>query len=69
LIENLRKDHDKSCKAAEDLRVNNAVLVKTLSSKEQRIQNLEKALAERNEPSSQEVAEIMNKLKLLFEEY
>jgi chromosome segregation ATPase len=46
LIENLRKDCDKSSKAAEDLHVNNADLAKTLSSKEQRIQDLEKALAE-----------------------
>jgi glucose-6-phosphate-specific signal transduction histidine kinase len=34
LIENLRKDYDKSSKAAEGLRVNNADLAKTLSSKE-----------------------------------
>jgi prolyl-tRNA editing enzyme YbaK/EbsC (Cys-tRNA(Pro) deacylase) len=60
LIENLRKDHDKSSKAAEDLHVNNADLVKTLSSKKQRIQNLEKALADRDEASGQEVVEIMN---------
>jgi hypothetical protein len=46
LIENLRKDCDKASKAAEDLHVNNADLAKTLSSKEQRIQDLEKALAE-----------------------
>jgi hypothetical protein len=56
LIENLRKDHDKSSKAAEDLRVDNADLVKTLSSKEQRIQNLEKALSKQDEASRQEVA-------------
>jgi chromosome segregation ATPase len=34
LIENLRKDHGKSSKAAEDLQINNADLAKTLSSKE-----------------------------------
>jgi exonuclease VII small subunit len=34
LIKNLRKDHDKSSKVAEDLGTNNADLVKTLSSKE-----------------------------------
>jgi hypothetical protein len=34
LIENLRKDHDKSSKTAEDLRINNADLAKTLSNKE-----------------------------------
>jgi hypothetical protein len=37
LIENLCKDHDKSSKAAKDLRVNNADLAKTLSRKEQKI--------------------------------
>jgi hypothetical protein len=46
LIENLRKDCDKSSKAAEDFRLNNADLAKTLSSKEQNIQDLEKALAD-----------------------
>jgi predicted nuclease with TOPRIM domain len=46
LIENLRKDHDKSSKAAEDLRINNADLAKTLSSKEQKIQDHEIALAD-----------------------
>jgi hypothetical protein len=37
LIESLRKDRDKSSKATEDLRINNADLAKTLSSKEQKI--------------------------------
>jgi hypothetical protein len=69
LIENFRKDHDKSSKVVEDLRVNNADLANTLSGKEQRIQDLEKALAERDEASVQEVIDIMTKLKLLFEEY
>jgi hypothetical protein len=64
-----RKDDDKSSKAAEDLRVKNVDLVKTLSSKEQRIQDLEKTLADRDEASGKEVAEIKNKLELLFEEY
>jgi DNA repair exonuclease SbcCD ATPase subunit len=49
LIKNLRKDHDKSSKTAEDLRINNADLAKTLSGKEQKIQELEKALADRDE--------------------
>jgi hypothetical protein len=40
-----------------------------LSSKEQKIQDLEKALSERCEASGQEIVEITNKLKLLFEEY
>jgi phosphoenolpyruvate carboxylase len=69
LIENLRKDHDKSSKAAEDLRANNVDLAKTLSAKEQKIQDLERALAERDEASRKEVVEIKNKLELLFEEY
>jgi hypothetical protein len=69
LIENHRKDHDKSSKAAEDLRVNNADLAKTLSSKEQKIQDLEKALADRDEASAREVSAMKDKLKLLFEEY
>jgi Zn-dependent M32 family carboxypeptidase len=69
LIENLRKDCDKSSKAAEDLRVNNADLAKTLSSKEQKIQDLEKALADQREASEKEISEIRNKLELLFKEY
>jgi hypothetical protein len=66
LIENLRKDHDKSSKAAEDLRINNADLAKTLSGKEQKIQDLDKALADRDETSRKEITKIKNKLKLLF---
>jgi DNA repair exonuclease SbcCD ATPase subunit len=69
LIENLCKDHDKSSKAAEDLRINNADLAKTLSSKEQKIHDLEKALADRDEASGKEISDILNKLKLLFKEY
>jgi hypothetical protein len=69
LIENLCKDCDKSSKAAEDFRLNNVNLAKTLSSKEQKIQDLEKALADRNEASGKEISDINNKLKLLFKEY
>jgi chromosome segregation ATPase len=69
LIKNLRKDHDKSSKVAEDLRVNNANLAKTLSTKEQKIQDLEKALADQKETSEQEISNVKTKLKLLFEEY
>jgi hypothetical protein len=69
LIENLRKDHDKSSKAAEDLRTNNADLTKTLSNKEQKIQYLEKSLADQREASGKDISEINNKLKLLFKEY
>jgi hypothetical protein len=52
-----------------DLRINNADLAKTLSGKEQKIQELEKALADRDEASEKEVSDIRIKLKLLFEEY
>jgi chromosome segregation ATPase len=51
LIENLHKDHDKSLKAAEDLRTNNADLAKSLSSKEQKVQDLERALIDEREAS------------------
>jgi chromosome segregation ATPase len=47
LIENLRKNHDKSSKIVEDLRANNADLARSLSGKDQRIQDLEKALPKR----------------------
>jgi DNA repair exonuclease SbcCD ATPase subunit len=69
LIENLRKDHDKSLKTAEDLRTNNADLAKSLSSKDRRIQDLERALNEQREASGKKVFDIIEKLKLLFEEY
>jgi uncharacterized phage infection (PIP) family protein YhgE len=69
LIENLRKDHKKSSKVVEDLRTNNTDLAKTLSIKEQRIQDLEKALADQRETSGRNISEIINKLKLMFEEY
>jgi hypothetical protein len=69
LIENLRKDHDKSLKTAEDLRTNNVDLAKSLSGKEQKIQDLERALAEQREASGKDISEIINKLHLLFKEY
>jgi ElaB/YqjD/DUF883 family membrane-anchored ribosome-binding protein len=40
-----------------------------LSSKEQKIQDLEKALTEWNQAPAQEIIEIKAKLKLLFEDY
>jgi thiamine pyrophosphate-dependent acetolactate synthase large subunit-like protein len=46
LIENLRRNNDKSSKIAVDLGANNADLARSLSSKEQKIQDLEKALTE-----------------------
>jgi hypothetical protein len=69
LIENLRRNHDKSSKITEDLRANNADLARSLSSKERRIQDLEKALTEQREASGKKVSDIINKLKVLFEEY
>jgi hypothetical protein len=69
MIENLRKDQDKSLKTAEDLRTNNADLSKSLSSKDRKIQDLERALTEQKEASGKKVSDIINKLKLLFEEY
>jgi hypothetical protein len=69
LIEILRKDHDKSSETTEDLRINNADLAKTLSHKEQKIHDLEKALDERDETSKREISDIHNKLRLLFKEY
>jgi hypothetical protein len=69
LIENLHKDYDKSSKAAKDLRTNNADLAKTLSSKEQKIQDLEKALADQRETSERNIFEILDRLRLLFGEY
>jgi hypothetical protein len=69
VIENLRKDHDKSLKTAEDLRTNNADLAKSLSSKDLKIQDLERALTEQREASGKKIFDIIEKLKLLFEEY
>jgi predicted nucleic acid-binding Zn-ribbon protein len=69
LIKNLRKDHDKSSKVVEDLRHNNADLAKTLSSKEQKIPDPERALTEQKEASGEEISEVTNKLHLLFKEY
>jgi uncharacterized protein YlxW (UPF0749 family) len=54
--ENLCKDHDKSSKATKDLRTNNADLAKTLRSKEQKIQDLEKALADQREASGKNIS-------------
>jgi hypothetical protein len=70
LIENLRKDHDdKSSKTTEDLWINNVDLAKTLSHKEQKIHDLEKALADTDETSEKEISDFRDKLKLLFKEY
>jgi hypothetical protein len=69
LIENLRKTHDKSSKIAEDLRAKNADLARSQSSKEQKIQDLKKALAEQREASGKKISDIIDMLKVLFEEY
>jgi hypothetical protein len=46
VIENLREKHERSMKIAEDLRINNASLAKSLSAKDRKILDLEKALAD-----------------------
>jgi small-conductance mechanosensitive channel len=69
LIENLRGKHDRASKVAEDLRVNNANLTKSLSTKDRKILDLEKALAEQDDASEKNMSDILEKLELLFEEY
>jgi hypothetical protein len=69
LIENLREKHERATKIAEDLRTNNASLAKSLSTKDRKILDLEKALAEQDASSKKNTSEILEKLKLLYEEY
>jgi myosin heavy subunit len=69
LIENIRKNHDKFSKVAEDLRANNADLARSLRSKDQRIQDLEKAMTEQRESSGIRISEVIDRLKALFSEY
>jgi DNA repair exonuclease SbcCD ATPase subunit len=69
LFENLREKHERAAKTAEGLRVNNANLAKSLSTKDRNILDLEKALAEQDETSKKNMSEILEKLKLLYEEY
>jgi DNA repair exonuclease SbcCD ATPase subunit len=69
LIESLREKHDRASKVAEDLRVNNANLAKSLSAKDRKILDLEKALAEQDDASKKNMSDILEKLKFLFEEY
>jgi DNA repair exonuclease SbcCD ATPase subunit len=69
VIENLRGKHERAMKIAEDLRTNNASLAKSLSAKDRKIQDLEKALADQSEASKRSTSEILEKLKLLYEEY
>jgi hypothetical protein len=51
------------------MRVNNVNLAKSLSAKDRKILDLEKALAEQDDASKRNVSDILEKLKLLFEEY
>jgi Rad3-related DNA helicase len=69
VIENLRGKHERAMKNAEDLHTNNASLAKSLSVKGRKIQDLEKALADQSEASKRSTSEILEKLKLLYEEY
>jgi Rad3-related DNA helicase len=69
VIENLREKHERAMKIAEDLRINNTSLAKSLSVKDRKILDLEKALAEQSEASKKNTSEILEKLKLLYEEY
>jgi hypothetical protein len=69
LIENLHEKHDRASKVAEDLRVNNANLAKSLSTIDRKILDLEKALAEQDDASKKNMSDILEKLKLLFKEY
>jgi hypothetical protein len=69
VIENLREKHERATKTAEDLRINNASLAKSLSAKDRKIVDLEKALVEQSEASKKNTSEILEKLKLLYEEY
>jgi hypothetical protein len=44
-------------------------LARSLSNKDQQIQDLKKALTEQRESSVRKISEIVDKLKVLFEEY
>jgi hypothetical protein len=69
VIEKLRQQQERAAKIAEDLRINNASLAKSLSSKDQKIVDLEKALAAESEASKKHISEILGRLKLLYAEY
>jgi hypothetical protein len=56
-------------KTTEDLLTNNADLAKSLSSKEQKIEDLERALDEQKKTSERSVSEIISRLKNLFDDY
>jgi type IV secretory pathway VirJ component len=69
VIEKLREMQERATKTAKDLRINNASLAKSLSAKDRKIVDLEKALAEQGEASKKNTSEILEKLKLLYKEY
>jgi Rad3-related DNA helicase len=69
LIENLREKHERAAKTAKDLRITNASLAKSLSAKDRKILDIEKALAEQDATLKKNTSEILEKLKLLYEEY
>jgi DNA repair exonuclease SbcCD ATPase subunit len=69
VIENIREKHERATKTTEDLRINNASLAKSLSAKDRKIADLEKALVEQSEASKKNTSEILERLKLLYEEY
>jgi type IV secretory pathway VirJ component len=69
VIEKLRQKQERATKIAEDLRINNASLAKSLSTKDRKIMDLEKALAEQGEASKKNTSETLAKLKLLYAEY
>jgi hypothetical protein len=69
VTENLREKHERAMKIAEDLHINNASLAKSLSAKDRKILDLEKALTDQSEASKRSTSEILEKLKLLYEEY
>jgi type IV secretory pathway VirJ component len=68
VIENLREKHERAMKIAEDLCINNASLTRSLSVKDRKILDLEKALADQSEASKKSTSEILEKLKLLYDE-
>jgi type IV secretory pathway VirJ component len=69
VIEKLRQKQERATKIAEDLRINNASLAKSLSTKDRKIVDLEKALAEQGEASKKNTSEILGRLKMLYAEY
>jgi small-conductance mechanosensitive channel len=69
VIEKLREKQERATKTAEDLRVNNASLAKSLSAKDRKIVDLEKVLAEQSEASKKNTSETLERLKMLYEEY